>query len=205
MRCKWCDKVTDNLLDYTDAIGESHKICKTCKTSVDNCECRKCGTVTDPSMMIDGLCTNCIQVKLREKSKKQEEARLGVSSELMENLTSDLEFTDDDYERWLLFGNAFSPKDMKKSKELKRLWIMVKLNGAGIFDTNLLKQYFPDVETLLDRNFSKLVNNRCRILIGNTPQARKVVRTSEVIDYENEVYILKGMNKTSEEESKAQN
>lgn len=190
-KCEWCGKVTDNLESYTDAIGESHSICASCKQSVDNCECRKCGTMSDPNMMIDGLCTNCIQANLKMKSKKKEEVRMGVDRDLLSSITSDMTFTDADYEAWLTMGKTFSPDNMKDSKELRRIWIMVKFNAAGIYDGKIISENFADIETLLDRNFSKLVNNTCRILIGNTGEARKIVRNSTVIDYENEVYILK--------------
>jgi hypothetical protein len=141
--------------------------------------------------MIDGLCTNCIQVNIREKSKKQEEVRLGVDRQLLDNITSDLTFTDADYEKWITLGKSFSSDSMRDSKELRRIWIMVKFNAAGIYDNNVIADNFKDIEALLDRNFSKLINNTCRILIGNTGEARRIVKNSTVIDYENEVYILK--------------
>lgn len=188
-KCEWCNKVTSELFSYTDAIGEEHKICQSCKNSVDACECRKCGTVTDPSMMIDGLCTTCIQVKLRDKSKRQEEVRMGIDAPTIEE-TGDLELTDEDYERWMLLGKNFSPNDMK-SVEMRRLWIMVKFNAAGIYDNKTISENLENIEILLERNFSKLVNNKCRIIIGNTAENRQIVKQAEVIDYEDEAYILK--------------
>ena len=190
-KCEWCGKVSDSLEIYTDAIGDNHSICSNCKKSVDECECRKCGTITDPNMMIDGLCTNCIQASIKEKSKRKEEVRLGVDRGLLDTITSDLTFTDADYEKWLTFGKSFSSDNMKNSKELRRIWIMVKFNAAGIYDNKVISENFSDIEVLLDRNFSKLINNTCKILIGNTGEARRIVRNSEVIDYENEVFILK--------------
>ncbi|MBO5388637.1 MAG: hypothetical protein J6A59_10935 [Lachnospiraceae bacterium] len=190
-KCEWCGKISNDLVIYTDAIGDNKSICAECKKSVDACECRKCGTITDPNMMIDGLCTNCVQVNLQMKSKRKEEVRLGVDRGMLENITSEMTFTDEDYERWLTMGKTFSSENMKDSRELRRIWIMVKFNAAGIYDGKVISDNFSDIETLLDRNFSKLINNTCKILIGNTGEARKVVRQSTVIDYENQVYILK--------------
>lgn len=186
-KCEWCGKIAE-LEQYKDAIGDVHKVCKSCKTKVDNHKCRKCGTLVDPNMMIDGLCTNCIQVKMRDKSRKREEARLGVDSE---PFTSEMRLTDEDYEKWLTFEPSYSPKDMKESKELRRLWILVKLNAAGIYDNQLISKNFTNIEMLLDRNFSKLVNNKCKITIDRNSETRKVIRNSEIIDYEDSVYILK--------------
>jgi hypothetical protein len=80
---------------------------------------------------------------------------------------------------------------MKSSKELKRIWIMVKFNASGIYDNSVISENLVAIETLLERNFSKLIGNKCNIIIGNTSEQRKIVRNSEVIDYEDEVYILK--------------
>jgi hypothetical protein len=186
-KCEWCGKNVETLEIYTDAIGEIHNICSKCKEKVDSCLCRKCGVPTDPSMMINGLCMNCVQADIKERSKRKEEARLGVDSQLLESIT----FTDKDYEQWLTFGKTFSPSDMKSSKELKRIWIMVKFNASGIYDNSVISENLVAIETLLDRNFSKLIGNKCNIIIGNTSEQRKIVRNSEVIDYEDEVYILK--------------
>lgn len=188
-KCEWCGKVKDTLEMYTDAIGETHSICTECKEKVDSCQCRKCGNPTDPNMMINGLCTTCVQVYLMEKSKKQEEVRMGVDRSMVESITSEVVLTDKDYEHWLTMGKTFSPENMS-NKELRRIWIMVKFNAAGVYDGRVISDNLADIETLLDRNFSKLIGNKCRLLIGNDSESRRIVRQSTVIDYENEVYIL---------------
>lgn len=190
-KCEWCGKQVGELLNYTDALGDVHFICKDCMKSVDGCECRKCSATVDTSMMINGLCTNCIQAELMVKSKKREEARIGVDKGFIDTVSSELTLTDQDYERWMTLGKSFSPADMKNSRELRRMWVMVKFNAAGIYDGETISKHSPDIEKLLDRNFSKLVGNKCRILIANTAETRKIVRQYEVIDYENEAYILK--------------
>lgn len=187
-KCEWCGRTVE-LVQYKDAIGEVHNICKSCKTKVDSCKCRKCGTIVDPNMMIDGLCTNCIQVKMRDKSRKREEAMMGVDSDPFLE-ARELQMTNEDYERWLTFDSTYSPKDMKESRELRRLWILVKLNAVGIYDNELISNNFVNIELLLNRNFSKLVNNKCKIVIDNSSEVRKVIRNSDVIDYEYKVYIL---------------
>jgi len=188
--CQWCGKITDDLKEYTDALDNTYQVCAECFQGTEDCICRKCGSTVDPSFMINGLCTNCIQADMKLKSKRQEEARMGIDTDLTNVLSSDLELTDKDYEKWMTMGKAFSPDNMK-SVELRRLWIMVKLNATGIYDNEIISKNFTDIEVLLDRSFSKLVNNKCKILIGSTAETRKLVRESTVIDYEKEVYIIK--------------
>ena len=190
--CDFCGASKENLFPYRDAIGSNYNICEDCKDKVDSCVCRKCGSIVDPSFMIKGLCTNCIQADIHESSKRKEEARLGVSIEPDDSIiASDIEFSDEDYENWLTMGNTFTPSDMKSSVELRWIWILVKLNAAGVYDNKVILENFPDIEELLDRSFTRLLNNKCRILIGNTPELRQKVRESTVIDYKNQVYILK--------------
>ena len=188
-KCIWCSKITQELTPYKDAIGETHYICSKCLENVENNKCRKCGTITDSLMMIDGLCTTCVQLKINEQSRRKEEARMGVDREISDGLAQ-LELTDEDYEQWLTMGNTFNNSDMSKSTELKRIWIMVKLNASGIYDNDIIIEHIEDIENLLDRNFSKLVKRKCKLLIAITPQDRQTIRESNVLDYENKVYIL---------------
>lgn len=190
-RCEWCGKQTDDIVDYTDAIGDKHKVCKSCHKTVDDCECRKCGETVDSSMMINGLCMNCIQAEIMLKSKKREEVRMGVDSDILDTMSSEISITKTDYEKWLTMGKTFSPNDMQKSKELRRLWIMVKFNAIGIYDPETISKHIGSIEIILDRNLSKLVGNKCRIIIANDAKTRSIVRQQDVLDYEKEVYIIK--------------
>lgn len=190
-KCEWCNK-EDELQSYTDAIGKTYNICNNCYTKVvENYTCRKCGNMVDPMLIINGLCTNCVQLDMQNKSRKQEEVRMGVDRNMLGTIISDVEFTDDEYERWMTMGSTYSSTDMKNNKTLRRLWIMVKLNSAGIYNEKIISDNFKYIETILDRNLSKLVNNKCKIIIGETSEARKIIRSSEVIDFEESVYIIK--------------
>jgi hypothetical protein len=189
-KCAWCGKNFEELEEYIDAIGQHYSICKDCKKSVDEFECRKCGRPTDPGMMVNGLCMTCVQADLKEKSKRREEVMMGVDMDAINELSSGVTLTNDDYDRWMTMGKAFTPNDMKNSRELRRLWIMVKFNAAGVYDNETITKNLADVETLLDRNFSKLIGNKCRLLIANDAEKRREVRQNKVIDYENETYIL---------------
>ena len=169
-KCEWCGKKTEDIIEYTDALGDRHLVCKECYKSVEDCECRKCGETVDSSMMINGLCMNCVQADIMVKSKKREEARMGVDSDILDTMSEEVSITKSDYEKWMTMGKTFSSKDMQKSKELRRIWIMVKLNATGVYDTTVISKHIGDIEKILDRNLSKLVGNKCRVLIANNAE-----------------------------------
>jgi hypothetical protein len=189
-KCEWCGKTTDSLNSVTDAYGDIYHICNKCNEKNKSHECIKCGSLTEFS--IKGLCTNCYQAVLHKKEVRKEEALSGVGDvDFSNSASSELEFTDADYERWVTMGKAYSPNDIKKSVELRRIWIIVKLNAAGVKDNKVIEDNFANIETLLNRSFSKLINNKCTLIIATTPENKRKIKTGEVIDYEKEVYILK--------------
>lgn len=190
-KCEWCGKNTEELKMHTDAIGDVYNICNNCEQVANTFRCRKCNSLVDSTLMIKGLCTTCIQVDMHNKSKRREEIRMGVDRDMVEPLASALELSDEDYEKWLTMDNTYTPDDLKRSKELRYIWIMVKLNSVGEYDNEVIKENFNDIEELLNRNFSKLIGNKCKVIIGNNSDNRKIIRGSEVIDYVNQSYILK--------------
>jgi hypothetical protein len=187
VKCDWCKKEVEAVEDYTDVIGTIRYICKACRETVDNCECRKCGTLTDPSMMIDGLCTTCVQAQIYEKSKLREEVDYGSQEAI--DATGGKKMTNEDLQIWLTLGNSYSPNDMR-SHEMKRLWIMVKLGTSGITDEKDMPEYIDCMEKMLDRNFTKLIGHRCDVIAAKDSESRKRVRQSKVIDFEKDVYIV---------------
>jgi hypothetical protein len=126
---------------------------------------------------------------LHESARRKEEVRLGVDPELTE-VESGTELSEDDFQMWLTLGKSYSPQDMARSQELKRIWIMVKLGTAGISNVDNMSEYIDCMEVLLDRNFSKLVGTRCNIIVAKDSEGRRQVRQSEIIDYEKDVYIV---------------
>jgi hypothetical protein len=125
------------------------------------------------------------------KQVRKEEAINGLSADAARSVMSDVEMTEKDFEDWMMMSKAFSPKDLKESVELRRIWIMVKLMTAGIKDQDVINDNIVDIETLLDRCFSKIINNKCKLIIAYDKDTRSLVKKSEVIDYLNQVYIIK--------------
>ena len=193
-KCSWCGKLTKSLNTVEDNFVKAH-LCMDCNSAYNNAVCIKCGRVTDNQTLLQlkGICLSCLQLKLNEKSKKQEEIAMGVDRDALDQIRSEVVFTDEDYEQWLTMGKAFSPDDMQNSRELRRLWIIVKLNASGVYDGNVISDNIAAIETLLDRNLQKLINRRCRVVIANTSDLRREVLQETVIDYEEQVYILDGL------------
>lgn len=186
-KCKWCGKVEQSLHSVIDAFGNKSDVCSNCFDSFSHNECRRCGNTS--AELIDGLCLNCFQIKLNEKQKRREEVISGVDE--VSYGESDLEFTDEDYDAWMTMGKTFSPNDMKNSTLLRRLWIMVKLSATGIEDPEIINSHMDDIEKLIDRAFSRLINNKCKLIIARDRESRRLAQ-QKLIDYENDVFIIQG-------------
>ena len=191
-KCSWCGKVTTQP-QMIDGADGSYKVCTACAEKFKNNQCRKCGSVVSADLLIQGMCMTCFQLQLNEKAKRQEEIASGVDRDAIDIIKSEVVFTDEDYEQWLTMGRAFSPDDMQNSRELRRLWILVKLNASGVYDGNVISDNIADIETLLDRNLQKLINRKCRIVVASNSKLRREVLQETIIDYEGQVYILEGL------------
>lgn len=196
-KCDWCGRNVKALEVVTDSMGDVANICPSCKKSNDAHECIRCGNVSD--MLFKGKCMNCIQVDNYKKQVRQDEVAMGIYEEDPDvideemsknsNYCAELDFTDEEYENWATMGKTVSPKDIKKDVQLRRIWMIVKLNAAGL-PLSAINNYTEDLENLLDTCFMKLINRKCKVVIANTPENRKLIKKSKVIDYRNEVFIV---------------
>ncbi len=184
--CDWCESLSNELMNY-----EGSRICKECynKATVKHV-CRECGVSTPKQGMINGLCSRCFENSIKEKAERRERASLGIASSDM--LSTDLVFTEDDYNKWVTYdpnNKGFSPEDFKKSTVLRRLWIMTKLKAAGITDEDVINDNMEDIEYIIDKNFSKLINNKCKIVIITKMSDRRGI--TQCIGFRKRVYICK--------------
>lgn len=186
--CDWCNKKVNTLETFTDAFGENCEICNKCKTAAESGKCIKCGESVSGSITMKGLCTKCLQVEVYKSAKKAQQASMSLGDDL-----PSVELTDKEYEDWLLMSKTFNFSDLQKSYELRYLWITVKLHSVGIYDDNVIKENFKDIETLLDRRLNSLRGTHCRLLIAYTPEIRKQIKNKgiEIIDIENNTYLLR--------------
>lgn len=185
--CAWCGSFVDELFNYSGA-----DICKSCKESVEHSVCRKCGETYPEELMMKGLCLNCMQIESAKQNKRRDEAMLGLGGGMdVSGASGELEMTDEDYEKWMLLGDkTITPAMLKRDMTARRIWIMVKLNAAGIYDDEIINKNMADIEELLDENFSKIIKNKCRFVVLTSMRDRSKLGNDTCIAHKNNVFIL---------------
>lgn len=189
-KCDWCNKGTDELFDFNNFGVISH-ICKECNDSVQKSECRICHIKISMVTAINGMCNNCFIDNQVDELKEQEEIMLGLGTN--EFTDTGVELSERDVENWLTLRtskNSFGPADLLKYKQLKKLWIIVKLNAVGIYDDEIINSNMQDIEELVDYNIRNLMNKKCRIIICNTKEDRQTIKESNIICNKGKVYII---------------
>ena len=179
--CDWChDEVDDALLVKQ---GED-MVCKKCIDLMEKSICRCCGETYISG--VEGLCLACAQVESARKAKRRSEILMGVDWELIKDCVSDTEFTEEDYERWVTFGQGnFSPEIRRKNR---REWIVKRLTQTNEYAVELVRSNLDDIESLLDEHFSSILRNKIRIIIRNG--SSKSVRGLKIIARKGNVFIV---------------
>ena len=140
---------------------------------------------------INGMCNNCFIDNQVDELKEQEEIMLGLGTN--EFTDTGVELSERDVENWLTLRtskNSFGPADLLKYKQLKKLWIIVKLNAIGIYDDEIINSNMQDIEELVDYNIRNLMNKSSRIIICNTKEDRQTIKESNIICNKGKVYII---------------
>lgn len=190
--CEWCENIADELKDY-----QGSKICNNCYNAVTKYKCRKCGASIAPSddesfKGFKGLCLSCLQLEEIKRAKQREDVKLGV--ELDSAMYADTEFTEKDYDEWMIYdpdSKGYKPSDFKNDAFLRRLWIMTKLSAVGIMDEKTINDNLADIEELISANFTKLLHNKCRFYIINKMADRKATEGMQCIAHKGKVWICK--------------
>ena len=188
--CAYCGKKVETLIKVEDSFEDRYDVCQECKDTLDKKVCRQCGKPMD--INIQGKCETCYQLEMIERQRRQSEVQQGLAIDFEED-DRQVKMTEDDFQKWLTMNNTFGPADLARSIELKRLWIFVKLRVAGIYDNDVINENMEDLETLLNRCFKKLVGNKCRLFIASTSRDMQRIKRDEIIDFEGNSYILKGL------------
>lgn len=190
--CSWCKKETDKAEEYSK-FGINYKLCPKCVESVNKSECIKCHSKISNDTTINGLCNSCFIESQVDKLKEEEEIVLGLGTSELTH--TPVEMTEEDVENWLTLRNkhSYGPSDLLKYRELKRLWILVKLNAVGIYDDNIINSNMEDIEELVDYNIRNLLYKKCRIIICNTKEDRQLVKSSKIICNKNRIYIIENL------------
>lgn len=192
--CQFCNAEVDGeKYEYHDSFGNTYQLCEKCHNQVvADHKCRRCGK--ESSILIEGYCESCIQAVRFETEKAEEEERMGVSDDSIEYGKGGVEITDEIFENWVLMSNkSLSPEDFAKNRHLRFLWVMVKLRAIGITDNKLISKKFDTIEKILNRSFEKLKGTKCTLVIAYNDEMRQWAESSDIIDHEDDVYILRGL------------
>lgn len=138
-------------------MGNTYQICKACEKIYKEGICRVCGQPLGFNA-IEGKCLLCTQTDYAEDRRKQEEVNNGVDLESHMIYSSSSEFTDEDYEKWMTFGQGNFT--VERRLRLRKKWVLNKLTGVNGWTAELIEQNYPDIEKILDRNFSKLLGKK---------------------------------------------
>lgn len=184
--CDWCGKGGN--LNYVAMESGKFFLCKDCREKLAKSICRKCGEHYD--IGIRGMCLGCAQVDTAKTEKIRNEKSLGVDTESLDDITTDREFTDEDYNNWVTFGQGnFSPDNRKENR---RNWIIAKLLSDG-YNEDSIKKNLRDIEEIININFSDLLNNKAKIVIE--PNLHKnEIRNKVIIARLNKVYLIEVTN-----------
>lgn len=154
--CDWCKKACDETVE-AESAGNIYNICKACDSKLKQGVCRICGKPIGFNS-IEGKCIVCTQVDYTEARRKQEEMTLGIDAEMQRILSSPLEFTDEDYERWMTYGKGDIDPEIRRG--FRKKWVIDTFDGKFGWTAATLNARYPVIEKLLDRNFSKMLGKQ---------------------------------------------
>lgn len=189
-KCSWCNKKSEKENRYLDPTGRTYIICDECYDKVVNKSiCRKCGKPSAQLLM--GMCITCAQTQAYMKSKKREEARLGVGEDNYDKVAPDSILTDAEYESWLQYTQTYNYEMFKSDSQLRRLWIVVKLKSIHINPDNVTPEQYEDIEKLLAANADSIKGKKCILYVMTNPKKRDEVTTKwEVIASYGSAYLF---------------
>ena len=173
-RCDWCKKSAENMHTVV-SLGTTYKVCDKCKSAHDNEVCIECGQPIMGQMSIKGKCQACAQEEYEEKQRKAEEMANGINSEeYMYIYTSGVEFTEEDYERWVTFGQGnFTPE---KSRMHKRNWLRKRLVEQGGWSKELVEENLDNIEKLMDKHISKVIDRKYVMVYYDGKQGTRITQ-----------------------------
>lgn len=179
--CKWCK----TKLDKSYKINNNTEVCERCYNSHLEKVCWKCH---EPLGMnsVDGKCPKCYQVDYSIRQRKIEEMAMGVNSEIQKMLSSPLEFTDADYNKWMttnLSGNRIT-KQVRDS--FRKDWLYANLIGKYNWTKESIEANYASIEMILDRNFSKMIGKKM-MLVDTKNTSIKIVSCE---DRENNIILI---------------
>ena len=185
-KCDWCGRITVNTKEV-ESLGEIYNVCSKCFLENQENICINCGEPIGYEAGIKGMCSNCFDAQYEEKQRKKEEMVAGVDLETYEIYASCVEFTEEDYEKWVTFGQTkLSPEVMKK---FRLIWLKHKLKNSPTWSEDLVKEKFDDIERVINGNLSKLTTGG--LILVNIDGKAKGNRITEFVANSGTVYLVK--------------
>lgn len=193
--CDWCKKVSVELNEHTSGgTGISYRICGDCLDKALDDTCRKCGELII-GKDIAGICTGCAQEESTEAQIKINEVAEGVSIDILEELTTDVVFTEGDYENWVMLSQKGYTKEQIRRN--RTIWLKSKLLKAADWNEERIEKNADNLSELIDRYSSNILKNEYVLIYypetpeegfkGKRPTASVLDRIGDVIlvKYEN--------------------
>lgn len=188
-RCDWCNNIVDELLDVS-SLGREYQICSSCSEKYSNNICIKCGSklgVVEAEADLMGMCPGCYQEHHAQRMRKANEVACGVDAEVLAIYTSGIEFTEQDYERWVIFGQGnFTPEYRRKCRIA---WLKEKLPEQSGWTPEIIENNINDIEALMDRYISKIINKKY-IMVYYNPKDGEKEKIKDFVDVSGDIYIV---------------
>lgn len=184
-KCEWCGRVSANL-HCVLSLGTQYNICDKCNEANNEEICITCGEPIIGQGSIKGKCYGCSQAEYEEKQRKAEEVANGVDSELMDFYSNGVEFTEEDYEKWVTFGQGnFSPEYRKRCRQN---WIREKLVEQGGWSPVLVEKNLDAIESLMEKHMSKVIDRKYMIVYYDSKVRKQKIR--QFIDHIGNIFIV---------------
>ncbi len=184
-KCDWCGKETEKTYKVS-SLGNDYQVCSNCKQANDNEVCIKCGEPITGHGSINGLCYGCSQAKYEEEQRREEEVASGVALELLEAYSNGVEFTEEDYNQWVTFGQGnFTPQYLKQCRQN---WLRRKLVDQGGWSKELVESNLDQIEALMEKHISKVLDGRYMLVYYDSKNKKQRIR--QFIDHTGNIFIV---------------
>ena len=183
--CDWCKKEVDKLTKF-EVLDMEYDICPKCVEASENDTCINCDEPLYGELAINGECSGCQQIRGAKAEKRRSEIMNGLGVDTLAELTHSVIFTEEDYEKWVVFGQgSFSPE---KKKQYRREWIKNKLMTENGWTPEIFSDNVDDIEYLLENYSHKIFNQSCTFMVKNN--STKGMRGLNIVTQKGNVMVI---------------
>ena len=178
--CDWCGRENCLLKSYEHLeLGEEYNLCKDCLKAAREGTCTNCGEpLYDGDITIGWECGGCRQISAAREEKERSELIDGLGGEDISDLTHSVEFTEEDYERWMTFSQgSFTPETRRRNRKrwLRRKLIKVQGWPEEVYEANI-----ADIEWIVNNYSYKVFSYSTMFIVndGSERVARQLMGTT---------------------------